>query len=229
MRRSFTKYLFEPAIWKIKRMPVLEQYHQYSLLQFSSAQELHKRQDEQLATLLEHVISNVYFFRKLRSVELSRLIHRQPRAALNSMPVLNKEDLKNCLPELLFEMGRGTFANHSGGSTGLPTKFFQDKFYQIRSLASALLFYQWAGKEIGDSHALIWGAERDLVKGALGIRQNTADFIGNRITLNAFRMTPVRMRDYLQSMPAKKPPGCFFPKKGQIRKGSRRTLQCIAA
>jgi phenylacetate-CoA ligase len=200
VRRSLTRNFFEPLFWRLKKMPVLARYKQFRELQWDTCGTFQQRQDDALRSLLAHAVRRIPFYVSSVDTRCKALISNAPREALGSFPVLTKENLRSSLSELYVELGHGTFSNSSGGTTGQPVKLYQDRVYQIDALASTLLAYEWAGKMPGDSHALLWGAERDLIKGGLGIRQRTADFLGNRITLNAFRLSPERMRQYMDKI-----------------------------
>lgn len=204
-KRWLTGVVFDPLFWKIKGMPVLKQYQDFRERQFSSVEAFRERQNKLLSGILLHALLNIPLYKPRYTEKFKDEILTDPRHALGKMPIITKAELRNHLDELHFEMGLGTFTNRSGGSTGQPTRFYQDRNYQTSALASIRMFYEWAGKRAGDRHALLWGAERDLVKGGLGLRKTFADFIGNRITLNAFRLSPERMRDYVTRINRFKP------------------------
>jgi phenylacetate-CoA ligase len=200
-----TRAVFDPIFWSVKRLPVLPRYSTYQHDQWDDVETFQARQDKKLAALLHHAAGNVLFYQSRIKGDMMRAIDNNPRSVLEMMPVLTKSDLRDSAVKMFVDMGRGTFRNSSGGSTGQPVVLYQDADYQASSLASTLLLYEWAGMNRGDSHALLWGAERDLVRGGLGLRRILADFIGNRITLNAFRLSPDRMRDYVARINRFKP------------------------
>lgn len=202
MRDVITRHIFDPWFWALKRMPVLNVYRDFRRLQHNSVEEFKRRQINLVRDLLLHAASRSPFYASRIDPSIQEVIFLDPLKALSLIPVLGKNDLRSHATEILVEMSRGTFVNRSGGSTGQPVEVYQDRKFQASSLATTLLMYEWAGKRIGDSHALLWGAERDLVKGGLGFKQHLADFIGNRITLNAFRLSPERMRHYARRLNA---------------------------
>jgi phenylacetate-CoA ligase len=196
LRGIITKYIFEPVFWNIKKMPIHNRYKEYRKLQYTPFSEYKSRQSALLKSLLKYAALNLPFYKDHLSIDTVREIDDSPLTALRRFKILEKDDLRNRVSELYLDIGRGAFANSSGGSTGQPVAIYQDKLYQTDMIASTYLTYEWAGKQVGDSHALLWGAERDLVKGSLGFRRLLADFLGNRITLNAFRLNNERMNNY---------------------------------
>lgn len=181
-------------------MPVLSRHNFFKCSERTSKEQFSQCQMERLKNLLLHASTQVPYYRCRFSEDIKAIIANDPFGALAQIPILNKSELHTYGKDLSVELGRGTFKNSSGGSTGEPVSFYQDREYQVNSLASTLLFYEWAGKKVGDSHALLWGAERDLVKGGLGFKQHFSDVIGNRMTLNAFRLSPERMREYVSKL-----------------------------
>lgn len=205
IRALITRRIFDTIFWALKRMPVLSHYKTYQRYQWDDVNTFCARQDKMLSRLLRHAADKIPFYQNHIGNELRQALENDPQKALKRMPILTKDDLRNSVDEMCVDMGRGTFRNSSGGSTGQPVVLYQDADFQASSLATTFLLYEWAGMQRGDSHALLWGAERDLVHGGLGFRKIFADFIGNRITLNAFRLSPDRMRDYVKKINRFKP------------------------
>lgn len=197
MRQTLSGRLLLPVFWASKRLPVISRYKEFKRSQWDKKLDFEERQSVQLQRLLQHTLDRIPFYQSFRTDEMLRLIQNDPRKALVRMPILTKEDLRNSLEELHTEMGRGTVLNSSGGSTGVPVKFYQDQEYLTGGLATKMLLYEWAGRDPAAKMVKLWGAERDLVKGGKGWKQRAADFVGNIITVNAFRLSPERMKDYV--------------------------------
>jgi phenylacetate-CoA ligase len=102
-------------------------------------------------------------------------------------------------------MGRGSYWNLTGGSTGEPVRFLQDRVYQTSALATTMLFYEWAGVPHGASHIKLWGAPRDLGSGSVARRRRVADWLFNRVTLDAFDMSELTMRRYAETISSSRP------------------------
>ncbi len=87
-----------------------------------------------------------------------------------------------------------------GGSTGEPIRLIQDKEFEERSAAIAYLYSFWAGRDIGESEILLWGSERDIFHGRPPLKTRLGNWLRNSQTLNAFRMTPSKMREYIETL-----------------------------
>ncbi len=191
--------------WASKRLPVIQRYREFRRSQWESRADFETRQSQALQMLLQHALERIPFYRLYHSEKMLQLVHDAPHKALMRMPILTKEHLRSSLGELHTEMGRGSYLNASGGSTGVPVKFYQDQVYQTGGLATKMLFYDWAGRAPAAKMVKLWGAERDLVKGGKGWKQKAADFVGNITTINAFRLSPERMKDYVAQINACRP------------------------
>jgi len=92
---------------------------------------------------------------------------------------------------------RHVYRNSSGGSTGEPVDLFQDNLYRSMNWATVLYYNHALGKELGEREAKLWGSERDILKGSIGIKAMTENFLYNRLLLNGFRMTQDNFREYV--------------------------------
>src|SRR6202020_2374964 len=77
---------------------------------------------------------------------------------LARFPVLTKEDLRAHGPELVAEgLPRRLHRSNTSGSTGEPARFSYDHHtYELR-VAAATRANRWAGAELGEKEAHIWG------------------------------------------------------------------------
>lgn len=87
--------------------------------------------------------------------------------------------------------------NATGGSTGEPLHFYQDKSYEDWAYAARLRgWYHFPGCEPGDACAVLWGAMID-VKADFSIRERVAQFVkSGTIPLNAFNLSDERKQSF---------------------------------
>jgi phenylacetate-CoA ligase len=201
LRRQLTARVADPLIWSVvKRSPFLGVLSEWRDRQWDDADTFTRRQDALLAAILAHAVANVPFYAERVSGLSAANLEADPRACLARFPVLTKSDLRERGNALFHEMGRGTYWNTSSGTTGQPVRFAQDGSYQARAMASAQLFYEWAGVRPGSRHVKLWGARRDMATGKLPIRRRVGDWLANRTTLDAFAMEPETMRRHLDTI-----------------------------
>ncbi len=201
----FTSWLWEPLFWKIKRMPVLDLYQEFSRLQWDTPDTFKNRRKILLAGLLRHIVQHIPFYKQFGKGGREHQIDSDPFGFLKTLPILEKKDLSQKPEQYSTELGRGTFKNSSGGSTGTPVSVLQDNTYKRAGLASTYLFFDWAGASPGASKIKLWGAERDITRGGYGLKFHLLNILGNYRILNCFSMTPESMMSYLNKINAFKP------------------------
>jgi len=130
-----------------------------------------------------------------------------PEEYMRHFPILTKEIIRSRFEDLKSSdlERRKWFLNTSGGSTGEPVRFIQDWEYAARSGAISLLFSKLIGREIGESAVQIWGSERDIIDGEERYTARLINKITNTVFVNAFCLTPQRLREFIAQINAKPP------------------------
>lgn len=201
-RRHITARLVTPGVWAAKGYPLTRRLAEFRAHQFDDRATFERRRDGLLAELLSYALASVPFYRDRVSGVTPGSVARDPMAALESFPVLEKSDLREHRDELVVDAGRRSFESSSGGSTGEPVRFVLDTVYHCDALASYELFYEWAGVLAGERRLKLWGAHRDA---GGGLRGKLSEFLGSRLTLDAFDMGPDEMREHLRAIAGFRP------------------------
>lgn len=123
------------------------------------------------------------------------------------IPVLTKEIIRKEGRNLISDEAeaRGGYINTSGGSTGEPVRFIQDKEYFSCNFGDKLLFGVLNGKVPGDKEIKLWGSEKDILEGSIGIKEKCINWCYNRVFLNSFVMTRELMKSYIETINREKP------------------------
>jgi len=117
-------------------------------------------------TMLIRLNRQVHHFRKLE------LLPHWPQDAtpelagwadLQSLPVLQRQDLQELFPLLQQRWGKSTLAvlGRSGGSTGEPTRFFQRRGYNASGVAFNNVMLLALGWKPGLPRLCLWGSDRE--------------------------------------------------------------------
>ena len=187
----------ELRLWSQGRAAKL---HQAQVWQYLDPEAARALQRERLVALLEHAGRHVPYYRDL----LRRFgVAEKGRLHLErfvDLPLLDKPTIRRSFETLKSDdlRRRRWYYNYSGGSSGEPIRLIQDQGYADWAGAMKLLFDEWTGRQVGDRQVRLWGSERDLLVGHETPRVRAARWLRNELWLNAFRMTPARMRDYVQ-------------------------------
>ncbi len=200
LRVELTARVIDPMVWGvIKRIPFHTFLSQFRRGQWDDAETFSRRQARNLFRILSHAATRVPFYMSASGTAPLEAMERDPLRALASFPILEKTDLRDNLGDLTCEMGRGTFRDSSGGSTGEPVTVMKDKVFLGASLAAAQFFYEWTGVSRGERTVKLWGAARDLNAGSR-IGRRLSELVYNRKLLNAFEMSGETMRGYIERL-----------------------------
>lgn len=126
---------------------------------------------------------------------------------LGQIPILTKEIIRQEGENLYSDElnKRGAYENTSGGSTGEPVRFMQDKVYFAKNFGDKILFGLLNDKMPGEKEIKLWGSERDLLEGTIGLKERMVNFFFNREFLNSFVLDEDRMDHYIRVINQKKP------------------------
>jgi phenylacetate-CoA ligase len=151
------------SLWRAGELAQMSYLRQFERSQFLSAEEIRQLQWQRLRTLLEHAYNRCPFYRErferagMEPGDLSGLDD------LRVLPVLEKRDIQEQGERMVArDWPRGDLIrNQTGGSTGAPVSFYLSRARKCSRAAATLRHNRWAGWEVGDRAAVIWGAPRD--------------------------------------------------------------------
>lgn len=181
---------------------------QYKIIkQIMNEEDLAQFQKKELYKLLTHVSKNVQYYKNLLTksyTDESSFIKK-----FNSIPILKKRDLKKQFQKLISKdyLSRRWYTNYSGGSTGEPTKFIQDKNYNKWVNATNRFYYNEILNidEENVKKVILWGSQKDTFENKFSIKKNLGVWLNNIKFLNSFKMTPQDMNRYVKIINTFKP------------------------
>lgn len=199
----------KPIYSTILRMKgsVMKYLAEYEKTQWYSLEQIKEYQRKELEKLLRHASQHVPYYRKImqeygvmRNDDI--IIDR-----FTNLPFLTKSIIRQHFEELKSDdlEQRDWHKNSSGGSTGEPVTFIQDKEYQDKGIAQMLLGDKMVGKELCEPEIKLWGSERDLFQGTIGLRAKVSNFIRNQRLLNSFKMSQEDMKNYISQINSLRP------------------------
>jgi phenylacetate-coenzyme A ligase PaaK-like adenylate-forming protein len=176
--------------------------------QWLPAEQVKVIQQQRLEKLLLHAHQHVPYYTRLFDdiglVQAGKLhIHK-----FSDLPILDKPTIRANFQALTSDEATQlkAYENRTSGSTGEPLVFLQDlDGVRISGGAVLRLFYEWHGIEIGDKEIKLWGSEADIFHEATFNLETVREWLSGIKTLNAFRMTPERMREYIKTMNSYRP------------------------
>ncbi len=150
-------------------------------------------QERALRELLAHAVC-VPYYRDL-AARLGKPVSEVRLEDLPRIPFLTKAIIQEQGEQLRIPGARGVYENYSGGSTGVPTRFWQDETYKIQMSVSTRRSNQLAGAFPGARVAKLWGAPQDK-RQIEGWRGRTKLWLLNQRYYDTFDMGPERMASY---------------------------------
>lgn len=173
---------------------------QLAELQWLPADELQRLQQERLHRLLRHAAGHVPYYRTvLRQAGVLATSGLIDIERFTDLPLLEKTNLRERFEDLKSDDldERRWRYNTTGGSTGEPVRFIQDREYQEWAIAFKMLANSWTGYDFGMPKVILWGSERDLFEGSDTLRVHVRRWLENTVWLNAFRMTREEMKQHV--------------------------------
>lgn len=159
MMDLLSKHVFYP-LWDLKdRSTRLKELAELEQQQWWIADQLRDLQWQRLQKLLNYAAKHSPFYRKrLNALNLptDELLSSE---AFQSIPVTTKQEIRNQTDEFIsdeYDKNQLIMAK-TGGSTGVSLNLFFDKQCQERRNAAQMWTDRWAGWDLGQKKAAIWG------------------------------------------------------------------------
>jgi len=171
------------------RMPVyLNEIKKIDRLDLGAKREY---QDKKLTRLLLYAYQNVPYYHQVLSDAKVVKGEKVELENFEKIPVLTKEIIRKEGNNLLSRdyKKRRPYENTSGGSTGAPVRFMQDKEYSEWNIANKIYYKTYVGQDIGERELRLWGSERDLLEGQEKLTIRIRNWLYNRKELNTFKMS----------------------------------------
>jgi phenylacetate-CoA ligase len=170
--------------------------------QYWSPEHLREYQWSALKKLVVYAFENCpYYTSKYRSAGISPADLRTPDD-LSIVPTITKEEIQEHRDELIskrFNKDR-LIPDMTGGSTGSPLQFYYDHDRLDSRAAATLRHNRWAGWEIGDRAAILWGAPRDT-KTSGKMRDRVRGWVlERRIILDASSLDEAVMSEFARKL-----------------------------
>ncbi|MFA4960234.1 MAG: phenylacetate--CoA ligase family protein [Candidatus Pacearchaeota archaeon] len=185
---------------------IFKRYKYLKKREFISVKENKEYQEEKLKKLLTHAYNNVPYYHKVlaevKVIEYGKVNLKN----FDKIPILTKDIIRKEGSNLYSRdhKKRKSYENTSGGSTGEPVKFLQDKDTWTEGMAIKWLFYSFIC-DYPCKLVKLWGSERDILKGSYGIKGSLKNKISQRKLLNAFKMSEENMKSYVNKINSFKP------------------------
>lgn len=195
--RRYAKMLFSKAAWSAynsyrKGAGYRSRFAQTAALLDAPRETIVAFQQERLEKLLQHAYRTTPYYRELL---------KTASPDISEVPPLEKQNVREQLARLCSEAfpQEQRIKNATGGSTGTPLTFYQDRNYWNQRNLSVYYFDRWAGWNFGEPQLIIWGSPADL-KGDEHWKHRLNNFWRNQYWLNGFHLTDTAMQAAFNEM-----------------------------
>jgi len=173
--------------------------------QWWSYSELEKLQLKRLKKLLHHANDNVPFYHRMFKTLNFKPEYVLSVKDLNKLPILTKEIIRNHFDELYPRnySKDDLVLSCTSGSTGSPMNFYVDRRWNACNNASAYRAWSWAGYNLGNKIAYLWGAPSDF--STISKIDKIRNYLLRTIYLDAFNLTDKNMATYAKILRKFKP------------------------
>ncbi|MFA5349138.1 MAG: hypothetical protein WC309_02065 [Candidatus Paceibacterota bacterium] len=194
------------GLYKILKNSNTKRYYQYlKYSQWDSLEKNKERQKEKLYNLLRYALSEIPYYQQLRQEKNIKISRNTVFSDIKTFPILTKEIIRERKDDLYNKNSKKFFENTSGGSTGEPVIFFQDKKMRDWGRAAKIIFDEWASRKIGERKISLWGSEKDIFFHRKNFKNIFIGLFLKEKLLNSFKMGPNEMTEYIRIINSFKP------------------------
>jgi len=195
-----------PLYWKyVKRWRVLEYYKKLKDRQWNTLEENRNLQRKKLFKLIQYASQNIPYYQRVIQEHQISFSEDTIFADLKKFPLLTKDIIRNNFDQLYKFRDHTYYRNTSGGSTGEPAIFYQDRDYFTWGLATKILFDEWTGRKIGEPMVKLWGSLSDVLRSGQGFKGYLRQQLYGVTILSTSRMAEKDMYKYVQRINKIKP------------------------
>lgn len=208
---SAAKVLFSKAAWITyntyrKGLSFPTQFSKAVDLFNSSRETILNYQRKHVERLIQHAVQTTPYYRDLfkeKGISYADL-NLQSNSTLidiSIIPPLEKQIIRKQHHSLLSNNypPQKRMPNATGGSTGTPLRFYQDRTYWNQRNLSVYYFDRWAGWDFGEPQLIIWGAPTDMHSDGFW-RQKLNRYWRNQFWLDGFQLTETTMHSTFKNM-----------------------------
>lgn len=159
-----------------------------------------------LIAMLDHSRASVPFYQRVMQ-RLGDGYRDEPFEYLKHMPVLTKTVIRENFEDLKSKdlSRRKWYVNTTGGSTGEPVEFVQDREFNTLSGPVTSLISWLIGVDIGESVAMFWGSIHDIRGAEEGWKAKMLGRLSNNRLFSVYHLDAEAMDAYLDDLNRRPP------------------------
>ena len=202
MVSKLTRYLFYPLLDLRKGSKTLKYLKELNKTQWLPRAELEVYQNKKLRSLVKHAYDNVpYYHKTFRKLGL-RPEGIGNKKDLLKLPILTKSLIRKNYQDLIAKNIPEDRCHQSstGGSTGAPLQFIQDRLASDYARAAVYRSWEWTGWQLGDRYANLWGASKDLDQAKKFRTKLKQAMLKDHLLLSSYDMNENNLNEYIDKL-----------------------------
>ncbi|MDR3196224.1 MAG: hypothetical protein LBU34_00005 [Planctomycetaceae bacterium] len=206
--QQFVKQILNPLdLWRSGDYAEIRYLKEFERTQFLPPDELRELVWQRLHHIIDTAYRRIPYYKSV--FDRAGLVPSDIKTDTDmlSVQILEKRDVQANLQTMLdpeFPKNRLIF-DKTGGSTGTPVNYYYSIERKWARQAAMLRHDRWAGYDVGQRFASLWGAARDMP--APSWKQKIKSLIFPKtLQLNSIRMTPELMLEFNKQLKRYRPP-----------------------
>lgn len=201
LQPPLTRRLFLPLWANLTRSPYLTYLHQIEKQQWDSPVIQEARQISRLRNLLQVAYNTTAYYRQIFDEVGFQPAKIQRLRDIWQLPIITKKTMHRYGERMISRRyhRHQLVKNATGGSTGIPVTFYSTRHREILQAATIALNYQWAGLQLGDRLAMLWGSPIEETTYA-GWKSQLQNAMLGRLFLPTFTLSDSILDRYVQAI-----------------------------
>jgi len=207
LHKALVKHVFHPlALARNGELAQLRYLAEFERTQWLSADELRALRWRRLQALLRHAYARCPFYRRRFEAAGVHPDEFRDFGDLRVLPPLEKRDIQRHGAEMVADgwPGHDRIVNQTGGSTGTPIRFLLSRDRKCSRAAATWRHNRWAGWDVGDRSAVLWGAPLDRPADTLRSRLR-GWLLAEPLWLDTGCLTEAALRRFVEELRRRRP------------------------
>jgi len=185
--KAFLQNVLHPIdVYRSGKGKLFSYLREFEASQYFSPDEIRELNWLRLKAILQHAYNNIPYYRKRFDAADITPDDVQSESDLLRLPILEKRQVQDHLEELVVpDWPKDQLViDQTGGSTGTPVRYYCSIDRRVSREAATWRHNHWAGWDVCDKAAALWGASRDIVPPHRLLSRIRSFFLDRTVILN---------------------------------------------
>jgi len=195
-----------PVYEAVRRRKTWNHWRAAEQRQWWSAEQIAEFQFAELRRLVDHAYQHSAWYRKRWQTLGMTPDQIQKLDDFRRLPLVSKEDIRQHAEEMLADnFAALAYEHRTGGSTGVPLRFFLHRSSYEWRLAVSMRGYRWAGCEDGERQFYVWGQPIGAPPLLQRLKVSFHNAVLRRRVVSSFQFGEAQIQECLRQLNAFRP------------------------